>query len=104
MKPIQALRHAMTLGQEPEIKLKAYNDLNNDDPLVVHINTTPQNYQVGISIQSQDGEVGNSNFNLIRSNLKANLMYYKYGEKGHLIREYHHAGTTGNAQSKSIPA
>ena len=39
MKNIHTLRHAMTLAQEVEFKLKKYQDLNDDDPSVMQIST-----------------------------------------------------------------
>ena len=35
MRNIQALRHVVTLAQEADIKLKMYEGLNYDDPLVM---------------------------------------------------------------------
>ena len=38
-KTIQTLRHALTLAWEAEIKLKMYEELNDDDPSVMQISS-----------------------------------------------------------------
>ena len=74
-KTIQTLRHAMTLAQEAEIKLKKYDRLNDDDPSVMQISSILQSEVM--TIQGQNGQSGNQGkkTNAIRPSWKANNVF-----------------------------
>ena len=76
------LRHAMTLTQEAEIKLKKYEGLNDDDPSVLHVTTTSQLDSNMMAIQAQGIQAGNPNPNASLSRpLESNLNCYICGER-----------------------
>ena len=78
-KNILTLRHARTLAQEAENKLKMAEGVNDDDPLGMQINAFP--HSEVLALQEQSGQPGNmQNMNQIqdvtvpRLNWKANCM------------------------------
>ena len=94
VKTSQTLRHAITLAQEAEINLKKTWMAKHDDSSVRDINAVSQNHPDIMTIQNQDGQAGNQNYNANIPKLiwMANLMCYKCGDKGHLTREYSNTG------------
>ena len=52
LKNVQTLRHAMTLAQEVEIKLKKYQDLNDDDPSLMQVNAVQHSKVLAVQGQS----------------------------------------------------
>ena len=88
-KNIQTLRHAITLAQEAEIKLKKYKGLIDDNSSVMQVNSVPHSEILAVQGRSSpQGNNLNSNhkqgMNVPRLNWKANFTCDKYGEKGHL--------------------
>ena len=59
-KTIQTLRHAKTLGQEVEMKLKKYKGLNDDDLSVMLVSTTSQLDPTIMDIQRDTGRKSTS--------------------------------------------
>ena len=102
-KPIQTVRHAMTLAYGADVKLKKYEDLNDDYPSVMQVTTISQIDPVVMAIQGQGTQVGNQypNRNVARLNWKANLTCYKCVEKENLARECPHTGNAAVSKTQS---
>ena len=86
-KNIQTLRHAMTLAQEAEIKLKKYKGSNDDDPSVMHVSVVP--HSEVLAVQRQSSPHGNNqdsnqiqHMNAPRLNWKQILYVISVEEKG----------------------
>ena len=89
---IQMLRHAMTLAQEAEIKLKKYEGLNDDVPSLMQVSAILHSEVMAVQGQcdlprNTQGNNHVQDMKAPRLNWKANLTCYKYGEKGHLAQE-----------------
>ena len=83
------LRHAMTLAEKAEIKLKKYKSLNYDDPSVMQVSAVPHSEEWAVQgkISLSGNTQGNNQIqdvNVPRFNWKANLTCYKCREKMHL--------------------
>ena len=82
----------MTHLREDEIKLKKYGGFNNDDPLVIQVNTIQQPDPIVMAIQDQGTQIRNQypDGNISRLNWKTSLTCYMCGEKENLARECPH--------------
>ena len=101
-KTIQTLRHAITLAQETEIKLKMFLAFNDDDPSVIQFSSIPESDSVVMTIKGQNAQVINQDLTacISRLNLKAKFTCYKCGGKGHLITGCPHKGNVASTQNQ----
>ena len=77
----------MTPVQAAEIKLKKYEGLNDDDPLVMQVSEVP--HLEVLIVQGQSGLHGNNPYSnqVPRINWTANLTCHKCRGKGYLAQE-----------------